>query len=115
VGEEIYYSDLAEFGRYPQEQADEMLRDFDGLRGYDPIPRIVKMKRPSLWIFGGKDVSIPVKRCIHLFDSLKLSHQLPIEKIIFPKADHGLFNTELRKREDCVSLVVAWIRKQSER
>jgi uncharacterized protein len=111
VGEEIYYSELAENGLYRQDQADQMLKDFRGFRGYDPISRIEKMKTPSLWLFGGRDVSIPVKRCIHLFDSIRSSRNLPLEIKLYPEADHGLFNRESRKREDHVNLIVAWIRK----
>lgn len=67
VGEEIFYSDLVENGSYSQAEADNMLADFNGLHGYDPIGTIEKMTSPSLWIFGGKDVSIPVKKvCIFL-------------------------------------------------
>jgi hypothetical protein len=109
VGEEIYYSELAEIGLYPQEQADEMLKDFNGIRGYDPVRRVEKMKAPSLWIFGGNDVSIPVKKSIHILDSIKLSRHLPIEMKLYPDVDHGLYNIKTRRREDYVSLIVRWI------
>lgn len=108
VGEEIYYSNLAERGTYTQEQADQMLKNFDGPGGYDPVSRIQKMKTPSLWIFGGKDVSIPVKRSIHLFDSIKQSKQTLLDIKLYPDADHGLYNTG--KREDYVSYIVQWIK-----
>jgi dipeptidyl aminopeptidase/acylaminoacyl peptidase len=108
VGEEIYYSELAENGAYAQEQADQMLRNFRGLRGYDPIARTRKMNNPSLWIFGGKDVSIPVKRCIHLFDSIRRSQQHPISMKLYPHADHGLYTEG--KREDYVNLIIQWIK-----
>jgi uncharacterized protein len=108
VGEEIYYSELAENGAYAQDQADQMLKDFKGLKGYDPIARIQKMKNPSLWIFGGKDVSIPIKRCIHLFDSIKSLQHLPIAMKLYPHADHGLRTNG--RREDYVSLIIQWIK-----
>jgi hypothetical protein len=107
VGEEIYYSDLAEKGAYTQEQADQMLKDFNGIKGYDPISRIQKMKTPSLWIFGGKDVSIPIKRSIYLYDSIKQSKQDPLDMKLYPDADHGLYNAD--EREDYASYVVQWI------
>jgi dipeptidyl aminopeptidase/acylaminoacyl peptidase len=109
VGEEIYYSDLAETGSHTQKQADLMLKAFNGLRGYDPLSRIEKMKKPSLWLFGGNDVSIPVKRCIHLLDSIKELRLLPLEMKLYPDADHGLFNTVTRQREDHVNLIIQWI------
>jgi uncharacterized protein len=110
VGEEIYYSDLAENGLHPQEYADHMLKNFEGVKGYDPISRVEKMKTPSLWLFGGKDVSIPIKRSIHLLDSVKTSQHLPVEMKLYPDADHGLYNTGVGKREDHVELIVQWIR-----
>lgn len=108
VGEEIYYSDLAEKGTHTQEQADQMLKDFSGVRGYDPISRIAKMKTPSLWIFGGRDVSIPVKKSIHLFDSIKQSKQVLFDIKLYPYSDHGLYNAG--KREEHVNYIVKWIR-----
>jgi dipeptidyl aminopeptidase/acylaminoacyl peptidase len=111
VGEEIYYSDRAENGSYSQEQADQMLKDFQGFHGYDPISRIEKMQAPSLWVFGGKDVSIPVKRSIHLLDSIKESHHLLLEIKLYPGADHGLFNASTKKREDHVHWIIEWIRR----
>ncbi len=111
VGEEIYYSDLAESGDMAQEQADQMLNHFKGLQGYDPRQRIGKMKRPSLWVFGGKDVSIPVKRSIHLIDSIRILHQLPLDMKLYPEADHGLYNKTQQRREDHVKFIIEWIKK----
>ena len=111
VGEEIYYSDLAERGAYSQEYADSVLKEFKGLKGFDPISRIEKMKAPSLWLFGGKDVSIPVKRTIYLLDSVKTTKHLPLEMKLYPDADHGLFNTTTRTREHCVTYIAEWIEK----
>jgi dipeptidyl aminopeptidase/acylaminoacyl peptidase len=111
VGEEIYYSDLAERGPYEQEQADQMLKDFKGLRGFDPVSRVEKMRSPSLWLFGSKDVSIPVKRSIHLLDSIKTQKHIPVDMKIYPDADHGLYNRTSQKREDHVNFILAWIRK----
>jgi dipeptidyl aminopeptidase/acylaminoacyl peptidase len=111
VGEEIYYSDLAENGTHTQEHADRRLADFNGVRGYDPISRIGKMKKPSLWLFGSNDVSIPVKKCIHLLDSIKSSHVLPLEMNVYPDSDHGLYNAVTRMREDYVNFIIQWIRK----
>jgi uncharacterized protein len=108
VGEEIYYSNFAEKGSYSQEQADAMLKDFDGINGYDPISRIERMKTPSLWIFGGRDVSIPIKESIHRFESIKQSKQALFEMKLYPHSDHGLYSAG--KREDYVSYIVQWIR-----
>jgi dipeptidyl aminopeptidase/acylaminoacyl peptidase len=109
VGEEIYYSDLAERGTYSQAHADSMLQYFNGPKGFEPVARIAKMKTPSLWIFGDKDVSIPVKRSIAILDSVWSKNSLPLEMKIFEDADHGLYNASTQRKEDYVTVVIDWI------
>jgi hypothetical protein len=109
VGEEIYYSELAENGRYQQDEADQIFQNFRGPKGFDPISRIERMTSPSLWLFGGKDISIPVRRCVELLDSVKTLRKLPIEITLYPDADHGLNNNKKKQREDYVKVAIAWI------
>ena len=112
VGEEIFYSDLIEKDGYSQSDADIMVKKFTGPHGYNPINRIKKMKSPSLWIFGGRDVSIPVKKSIHILDSLKTSAVLPVEVKIYPDSDHGLINRSTNIREPFVRLTIDWIKEK---
>lgn len=113
IGEEIYYSNLAETGSYPQDQADQMLASFSGMKGYDPISYIAIMQNPSLWIFGGKDVSIPIKRTLELLDSIKTNNGIPIEIKLYPNADHGIFNITTRKLEDYLAPMFEWLTNHS--
>jgi dienelactone hydrolase len=111
VGEEMYYSHYAEQGTTPQDEADKLLKDFKGPEGFDNIDYVSKMKQPALWIFGGKDISIPVKHCIARLDStIKASH-IPAEMKIYPNADHGMYNRERGSFEDYTSMVVSWLQK----
>jgi dipeptidyl aminopeptidase/acylaminoacyl peptidase len=110
VGEEIYYSDLADGGTHSQAEADSLLQHFNGPKGFEPVPRIVKMKTPSLWLFGDKDVSIPVKRSIAILDSLRSKSKLPLELRIFQNADHGLYNVSTHRSEDFVTVITDWIK-----
>lgn len=110
VGEEIYYSNLAEHGARTQEEADSLLQFFDGEKGFDPLSRITIMRRPSLWLFGGKDVSIPIKRSLELFDSLQIKANPYLEMKFFPEADHGLYNHSTHRREDYIADIVDWIK-----
>jgi uncharacterized protein len=112
VGEEIFYSDLAEKGSLPQTEADLALAGFKGPHGFDPIERIEKIRIPSLWIFGGKDVSIPVKRSMHLLDSVRKTNHLPLEIKLYPHGDHGLYNNATATREPYINAIVEWIRQQ---
>jgi dienelactone hydrolase len=110
VGEEIYYSDLAEHGTQAQDAADNMLKDFKGPHGFDNTSFVAKMKKPSFWIFGGKDVSIPVRKCIARLDSIKVASKLPVTMKIYPNADHGIFDQNTRKQEDYVPVIVQWLK-----
>lgn len=110
VGEEIYYSDLAEHGSYSLEQADSMLRSYRGPKGFEPAPRIAKMKTPSLWLFGDRDVSIPVKRSVAILDSIRSNDRLPLEMKVFKDADHALYNVSTQRHEDIVTVILDWIK-----
>jgi dipeptidyl aminopeptidase/acylaminoacyl peptidase len=110
VGEEIYYSDLAEMGSHSQEDADKMLRNFKGPRGFDNIVYVSRMKNPSLWLFGGKDVSIPVKKCISRLDSVKAAARIPVTLKIYPDGDHGIFNHTTNQMENYIPLIVEWLK-----
>lgn len=109
VGEEIYYSDLAEQGPHSQADADKMLRDYKGPKGFDNINYVSKMKKPSLWLFGGKDVSIPVKRCISRLDSVKTAARIPVTMKIYPEGDHGIFNHTINRMENYIPEIVVWL------
>lgn len=106
VGEEIFYSQLAETGSYTQDEADQMLASFSGSKGYDPLSNIKMMRNPSLWIFGGKDVSIPIKRTLELLDSVRSDQKLPIEIKLYPNANHGIFNVNTGMIENYIPLML---------
>lgn len=110
VGEEIYYSDLAESGPKSQDDADKMLEDFKGHKGFDNIRYVSRMKKPSLWIFGGKDVSIPVKRCIARLDSARKASGLPVEMKVYPDGDHGIYNQDTHRMEDYIPVIIDWLK-----
>jgi alpha-beta hydrolase superfamily lysophospholipase len=111
VGEEMFYSDFAERGKRTQAEADQLLPNFKGFHGFDNISYVSAMGRPSLWIFGGQDVSIPVKECIRRLDSVKQMNKLPIEIKLYPDGDHGLFNRDKQIREHYMDHVIDWLGK----
>jgi pimeloyl-ACP methyl ester carboxylesterase len=111
VGEEIYYSDFAEHGTKSQDDADKLLKDFKGPAGFDNIAYVGKMKKPALWIYGGKDVSIPVKHCISRLDSTIKASKIPAEMKIYPNADHGIYNFSTGGFEGYPMVIVGWLQK----
>lgn len=109
VGEEIYFSRYGENGEMDAEQATNMLKGFRGFRGFDPLPYLSKIQQKGLWIFGGRDVSVPTQSCLHLLDSLDKKNPRPNTIKVYPKAGHGLINPTTGLAEDYLPFVLEWM------
>jgi dienelactone hydrolase len=109
VGEEIYYSKLAEDGSHSIAEAETMLSGYTGFRGFDPLPYLSGLKQKGLWIFGGKDMSIPTAKSIRLFESLNAVVK-PRQTIkLYANAGHGLRNAETGTFENYVPFMMDWL------
>src|SRR5215203_4926059 len=62
VGEEMYYSDLAENTTRPLAEVFALMPAFTGPHGYDPVPVLRTLHTPALWLLGTADRSIPIDR-----------------------------------------------------
>lgn len=111
VGEEIFYSRLAETGDVPIDQAEARLADFSDLRGFDPLPYVSSLKQKGLWIFGGKDRSIPTPRSIRILESLSKENKSLNTIKLYPNAGHGLRNIETGQVENFVPFILDWLEK----
>jgi uncharacterized protein len=111
VGEEIYYSSLAENGNYTVAEANKMVFSYQGIKGFDPIPYLGKMTSPSLWIFGKEDESIPVERSLQLLKQVRDKFSLPIQIQILPGVNHSMRSKD-GKVADYVSHILNWIKEQ---
>lgn len=111
VGQEIYYSRFGENGTMNAKQAENMLKGYKGIWGFDPLPYLAKIKQKGLWLYGGRDVSIPTKRSIHLLDSLNAISKKPITIKLYPNAGHGLIIKETGKFEDYQPVIMNWLDK----
>lgn len=89
VGEEIYYSNFAEWSKTPLEELSGILKGFRGPHGYDPRPVLEKVTTPGLWILGLADRSIPTPETIAILDGL-IARGKPFATVVFPDADHSL-------------------------
>ncbi|MES2177015.1 MAG: alpha/beta hydrolase [Gemmatimonadota bacterium] len=58
-------------------------------KGFDPRANLAHMERPSLWLYGAWDSSLPVTKSIAVLDSLPTPNQVTWR--LFPEANHGLF------------------------
>jgi pimeloyl-ACP methyl ester carboxylesterase len=72
----------------------------------DPKESLKTLSIPALWLFGEKDIQIPVKMCIEHLDALKMENK-PFEYVVFPSLGH---NTNKQKPID-VSL--NWIKQKA--
>lgn len=58
--------------------------------GFTPIPALRDINVPILYIYGARDVSIPVKKSIAAIDSLRSNLGKPYRYILFPESGHLL-------------------------
>ncbi|MEP6806398.1 MAG: prolyl oligopeptidase family serine peptidase [Flavobacterium sp.] len=74
----------------------------------DPILTLSKLSTKGLWLFGGKDVQIPVSLSIEHLNELK-SKGKSYEYKLFPELGH---NTAFAKSQEPISFAIEWIKAQ---
>ena len=72
----------------------------------DPKEILKTLSIPGLWIFGEKDIQIPVKMCIEHLNNLKLENK-PFEYVLFPSLGHDTNKTEP------INISINWIKQKS--
>jgi uncharacterized protein len=89
VGEEMYYSDLAENTTRPLPEVSALMPAFKGRPGYDPVPILQTLNTPALWLLGTGDRSIPIERTLENLKALAAAGR-PFEWKTYEGLDHGL-------------------------
>ena len=72
----------------------------------DPKDILAKLSIPGIWIFGGKDIQVPVKLSIEYLDTLK-SKGKHYEYKLFPNLSH---NTAFSDSEEPMKDAINWIK-----
>ncbi|MGK0326107.1 MAG: pimeloyl-ACP methyl ester carboxylesterase [Polaribacter sp.] len=72
----------------------------------DPKETLRTLSIPGLWLFGEKDIQIPVKMCIEHLNTLKLKNK-PFEYVLFPSLGH---NTN---KKEPIEISINWIKQKS--
>ena len=72
----------------------------------DPKDALNTLSIPGLWLFGEKDIQIPVKICIEHLNTLKLKNK-PFEYVLFPSLGHDTNKTLP------IEISVKWIKQKS--
>jgi len=108
VGEEIYYSRLADGTTRPFSELSDSLAAYTGPHGYDPRPALNQIDAPGLWLLGAADRSIPTAESEQILAELAASGR-PFEWVVYPGAGHCLSCTgPLPIRED----MDRWLRER---
>jgi dienelactone hydrolase len=89
VGEEMYYSDLAENTTRPLAEINALMPAFKGPHGYDPVPVLQGLSTPAFWALGTADRSIPIETTLTNLKALSASGR-PFEWRTYEGLDHGL-------------------------
>lgn len=74
----------------------------------DPKIYLNTLSIPGLWLFGEKDIQIPVKLCIEQLNTLKAQGK-PFEYTLFPKLSH---NTSSSNDTAPVDVAIQWIKQK---
>lgn len=75
----------------------------------DPKVALRNISAPSLWLFGEKDIQIPVKLCIEQINELKTKGK-HFEYILFPNLGH---NTAFADDKSPVKIAINWIKEKT--
>jgi len=75
----------------------------------DPKLALSNISAPSLWLFGEKDIQIPVKLCIEQINILK-SEGKPFEYILFSNLGH---NTAFTEDQSPIEIAINWIKEKT--
>ena len=72
----------------------------------DPKETLKQLSIPGLWLFGEKDIQIPVKMCIEQLNELKVKNK-PYEYVLFPSLGHNTNKTEP------ITIAINWIKQKT--
>jgi uncharacterized protein len=101
LSQEGYFSELTgddgDGARRPQTEIDRLMKEHRPT-GFDPVPFIRQMRTPAVWIFGGKDESVPVDLSVEALKGLQ-KEGYPFELIWFPKGQHVMWETTNGSRQ----------------
>lgn len=96
-GETDLWATLNDQGQSPPTRTDEdmeaeVLRS--GPSGVDPMPSIRALRVPALWLFGGKDRTVPSRLCVERLDPVTREPGRDLTYRVFPGGTHGLVLTQ---------------------
>jgi uncharacterized protein len=101
VDQEGYFSRLTgddgDGTRLPREEIRQRMREYVA-RDFDPMPFLRQQRAPGLWIYGGKDDSVPVEMSVENLKQLRAEGK-PFQLVMFPGGQHVIWETEDGSRQ----------------
>ena len=73
-----------------------------GMPYYDPMPVLRKLDTPQLWILGAEDIDAPPAETLRRLRGLQADGK-PISMIVYPGAEHGMYEFEMAANEERIS------------
>jgi hypothetical protein len=113
AGEEHYFSQLTGDGSgqgISIHEADKLLQNFKGEKGYDPREILKKLQVKTLWILGTSDPVIPVDATIRVLKELD-NPNFRIE--ILKYGNHDFVNVETGESYNLVPLIESWLKSEN--
>lgn len=115
-GLEMYFSSLTGEGvragsGLNSEQIEQRLDAYGGPAGYEPLPILTRMKTPTLWLYGGRDIDIPAQRSAQIINDLQTKGS-PFTVKVYPDGDHSLQHYSTGKQLKYWPDIVNWLRQQ---
>lgn len=80
----------------------------------DPIEALSKVKVPGLWLFGAKDVQVPVQLSIQHLNGLKAQGKA-FDYNLFPSLGHNLTFSKNSEVQNVLDIALHWIKQKSTR
>jgi len=92
VGISNYYDNLADDDSISIDQLNEMLANYTGIQGYDPVPTLEMLTVPALWIYGGVDRSNPTFYDIATIETIRMEQNKNFTIQLFSHSNHDLID-----------------------
>lgn len=117
TGAEQYYSDMTSDGTGPPRVADRAdverrTLSFSGPAGFEPLPLLAANRVPTLWLLGGRDLSVPTFASAHVLDSIRATGNDSHTVIVYAAADHGLRDAETGQPVPLFDDMMRWLRER---
>ena len=115
-GMEMYFSSLTGEGIRPgstlsSDQIEQRLNDYDGPAGYEPLPVLSRIRTPTLWLYGDRDIDIPARRSAMIISKLQ-AQGMPFTVKVYPNGDHNLQDYTTGSQLKYWPDIVDWLRGQ---